>query len=64
MGQIDLIELWSDRLIASLIANAPELHFEQEVLHGDLPGLHSDLGNEDIEFQIGLIVKLNLGKSP
>jgi hypothetical protein len=23
----DLTELWSDRLLATLIANAPELHF-------------------------------------
>jgi hypothetical protein len=65
--------LWSDRLIASLIANAPELHFIQEVHHGDLQGFYSDLGDmhtltlkikEDIEFQIGLIVKLNPGKFP
>jgi hypothetical protein len=60
--------LWSDRLIASLIANAPELHFGQEILHGDLKRFYSDLGDmhilnpknkEDIEFQKGLIVKLN-----
>jgi hypothetical protein len=42
-GQTDWTELWSDRSIASLIANAPELHFGQEVLHGDLQGLDSDL---------------------
>jgi hypothetical protein len=35
-GQTDLTELWLERLIASLIANAPKLHVEQEVLHGDL----------------------------
>jgi hypothetical protein len=60
--------LWLERLIASLIANAPKLHVEQEVLHGDLQRKYSDLGDihtltpktkEDIEFQRGLIVKLN-----
>jgi hypothetical protein len=70
-GQGDLTKLWSDRLIATLIAKAPEFHFGQEVLHGDLQGLDYDLGDmhtlnlnikEDIEFQRGLIVKLNRGK--
>jgi hypothetical protein len=60
--------LFSDRLLAHLIANAPELHFGQEVFHGDIPGLDYDLGDmnaltlkvkEDIEFQRGMIVKLN-----
>jgi hypothetical protein len=32
----ELTELNSDRLIAILIANPPELQFGQEVLHGDL----------------------------
>jgi hypothetical protein len=68
LGQIDLIELWSDRLIASLIAIAPEIHFGPEVLHGDLQILYSDMGDmhtltlktkEDFEFQTELIVKLN-----
>jgi hypothetical protein len=63
--------LWSDRLIASLIAIAPRLHFGQEVLHGDLQRLDYDLGDiptlnlkikEDIEFQRGINVKLNYGK--
>jgi hypothetical protein len=35
-----LIGLSSDRLIATLIANPPELHFEQEVRHGDLQYLY------------------------
>jgi hypothetical protein len=60
--------LWSDRLLVHLIAIAPELHFGQEVFHGDLQGLYYDLGDmhtltlkikEDIEFQIGTNVKLN-----
>jgi hypothetical protein len=68
-----LKELWSDRLIEILIPNALELHFGQGLIHGDIQRLYYDLGdintpnpkiNEDIEFQIGLIVKLNLGKSP
>jgi hypothetical protein len=35
----ELTKLWSHRLNATFIANAPELHFQQEVLHGDLQGL-------------------------
>jgi hypothetical protein len=63
-----LTELWSDRLIASLIENAPKLHFGQEVLHDDLQGLYSDLGDmhtpypnieEDMKFPKVLIVKQN-----
>jgi hypothetical protein len=63
-----LKELWSDRLIGILIPNAPELHFGQRVLHGDLQRLDYDLGDmhtltlkikKDIEFQSGINVKLN-----
>jgi hypothetical protein len=52
--------LWSDRLLAHMIANALELHFGQEVFHGYLQRLFYDLGDmhtltlkikEDIEFQ-------------
>jgi hypothetical protein len=66
-----LNELWSDRLIAHLITNAPEFYFGQEVFHGDLHGLDYDMGcmytlipkiKEDIEFQGGLIIKLKPGK--
>jgi hypothetical protein len=62
-----LNESWSDRLIAHLIANAPEFHFGQEVLHGDIQELFYDLGDmytltlktkEYIEFQRGLIIKV------
>jgi hypothetical protein len=58
--------LWSDRLLAHLIANAPEFHFGQEVVHGNLQGLEYDLDDihtltikikKDIEFQRGIIVK-------
>jgi hypothetical protein len=65
-----LKELWSDRLIEILISNAPELHFGQGLLHGDLQTLDYYMGDiytlttkikEDIEFQIGLIVKLKPG---
>jgi hypothetical protein len=31
-----LTELRSDRLTATLMENEPELHFRQEMLHGDL----------------------------
>jgi hypothetical protein len=33
----------SHRLIATPIANPPELHFRQEVLHGDIQCLNYDL---------------------
>jgi hypothetical protein len=61
--------LLSDRLIEILIANPSKLDFGQEVLHCDIQGLDYDLGDmhtltlmikEDIEFQIGLIVKQKL----
>jgi hypothetical protein len=51
----------------NLIPKAPELHFGQGVLHGDLQRLYYDLNDmhtpypnikEDIKFQRGLIVKL------
>jgi hypothetical protein len=60
--------LQSDRLFGILIANASEIHFGQGVPHYDLHILYYDLGyihpltlkiKEDIEFQIGLIIKLN-----
>jgi hypothetical protein len=60
--------LWSNRLLAHQIAIAPELHFGQEVFHGDLQRLYYDLGymqtltlkiKEDIEFQRAMNVKLN-----
>jgi hypothetical protein len=38
-----LTELCSHKLIATPIANPLELHFGQEVLHGDLKCLHYDL---------------------
>jgi hypothetical protein len=40
---VGLIELCSHRLIATLIANPPELHFGQEVLYSDPQTLHYDL---------------------
>jgi hypothetical protein len=62
-----LNEFWSNRPIEILIPNAPELHFGQRVLHGDLQRLYYDLDDmyiltpkikEDIEFQKGIIIKL------
>jgi hypothetical protein len=38
-----LSELCSHRLIAIPIANPPELHIGQEVLHGDIQCFHYDL---------------------
>jgi hypothetical protein len=58
---------WLDRLIENPTPNAPELHFRQGLLHGDIQGLYYDLGDmytltpkikKDIEFQKVLNVKL------
>jgi hypothetical protein len=66
-----LNELWLERLIEILIANPSRFHFRQEALHTDLQKLDYDLGDmhtltlkikEDIEFQMGINVKLNPGK--
>jgi hypothetical protein len=65
--------LWSDGLIEILIPNAPEFHFGQGLLHGDIQRLNYDLGDrytitvkikKDIEFQIGINVKLKPEKIP
>ncbi len=67
----DLIESWSDRLVKTPVANPSKLHFGQEVLHCYIQRLDYDLDDihilnpqikEDIEFQRGINVKLNLGK--
>jgi hypothetical protein len=67
-----LTELRSARLLATLIANASELHFGQEVFHGNFQRLGYDLDNmhtltfqikEDIEFQKEINVKLNPEKN-
>jgi hypothetical protein len=64
--KIDLIELWSDRLLETLVANPSKLHFGQGLLHGNLQRLYYGLGDrhtpyanieEDVEFTIVLIVK-------
>jgi hypothetical protein len=63
----DLTELWSDRLLETLVANPSKLG--QEVLHGVLQRLYYGMGDmhiptlkikEDIKFHIGLIVKQKL----
>jgi hypothetical protein len=41
--KLDLTKLWSIKLIATAIANPPELNFGQVVLHGALQILHYDL---------------------
>jgi hypothetical protein len=41
----DLIELWSDRLLETLVANPSKLHVGQKVLHDDIQGLYYDLGD-------------------
>jgi hypothetical protein len=65
-----LTELWSDRLLETLVANSSKHHFGQEVLHGDLQRFDYDLVHshtltlkikEDVEFQRGINVKLNSG---
>jgi hypothetical protein len=63
--------LWSDRLIEILTPNAPQLHFGEGLLHGDLKRLDYDLGDrytlnpkikENIKILKGLSVKLNSRK--
>jgi hypothetical protein len=60
-------------VIATFIANRPELHFEQVVCHDDLQSFHyhlvdmhmlSPMIEEVMKFQLWLIVKLILKKSP
>jgi hypothetical protein len=41
--KFELTEICSNRLIATTIANPPELKFGQDVLHGDLQCLNYDL---------------------
>jgi hypothetical protein len=62
----DLIKLWSDRLLETLVANPLKLHFGQGLLHGYLQRLYYGMGDrnapypnikEDMEFIIVLIVK-------
>jgi hypothetical protein len=46
--------LWSDRLIEILTPNAPELHFGQGLLHGDLQRLYYNLGDR---YTLTLMIK-------
>jgi hypothetical protein len=64
-----LKELWSDRLLETLVANPSKLHFGQRLLHGYLQELYYGLGDrntpylnieEDMEFIIVLIIKQKL----
>ncbi len=66
-------QLWSDRLLETLVANPSKLYIGQGLLHGDLQGLYYDLGDmhtltlkikEDIEFQRGQSIKLKPRKFP
>jgi hypothetical protein len=67
-----LLEICSLRLIGTTTTNPPGLKLGQGVLHDDLQTLHSALVDmhklykieEVIEFQIRLIIKLNLKKNP
>jgi hypothetical protein len=61
-----LTKLWSYKLIATAIANPPEINFGPGVLHGDLETLYYDLIymhkltpkiQKVMEFQIWLLVK-------
>jgi hypothetical protein len=65
----DLIELWSDKLLETHVANPSKLHVGQGLLLGDLQRLHYGLDDrntpypnikEDMEFTIVLIVKQKL----
>jgi hypothetical protein len=64
-----LSELWSDRLLETLVAIPSELHFGQELLHGDLQILYYGLGDrhtqypnieKDMKFTKVLVVKQKL----
>jgi hypothetical protein len=64
-----LKELWSDRLLETLVANPSKLHFGQGLLHGDIQRLYYGLDDrhtpylnieEDMKFTIVLIVKQTL----
>jgi hypothetical protein len=64
-----LKELWSDRLLETLVGNPSKLYFGQGLLHGDLQRLYYGLDDrhtpylnieEDMEFTIVLIVKQKL----
>jgi hypothetical protein len=64
-----LIELWSDRLLKTLVANLSKLHFRQRLVYGDFQRLYYGLGDrhtpylnikEDVEFTIVLLVKQKL----
>jgi hypothetical protein len=64
-----LTDLRSNRLIAPLFPNRPELHFVQGMIHCDLQSLHYHLDNmrtpypkieEDNEITKVLLVKQNL----
>jgi hypothetical protein len=66
-----LIELWSDRLLETHVANPSTLHFGHGLLHGDIQRLYYGLGDihtpylnieEDIEFTIVLIIKHKLNE--
>jgi hypothetical protein len=61
-----LKELWSDRLLETLVANPSKLHFGQVLLYGDLQIFYCGLGDrhtpylnieEDMKFTKVLIVK-------
>jgi hypothetical protein len=64
-----LIELRSDRLVETLVANPSKIHFGQVLLYGDLQTFYYGLDErhrpylnieEDMEFTIVLIVKQKL----
>jgi hypothetical protein len=65
-----LKELWSDRLLETLVANPSKLHFGQGLLHGDIQRLYYGLYErntpylnieEDMKFTKVLIVKQKTG---
>jgi hypothetical protein len=64
-----LTELWSARLLETLVANPSKLHFGQTIFHDDLKRLYYSLGDrhtpylnieEDMEFTKVLTVKQKL----
>jgi hypothetical protein len=49
-SKTDLIELWSDRLLKTIVANPSMLQFGQGLLHVDLQRLYHDLGDSNTPY--------------
>jgi hypothetical protein len=48
----NLIELWSNRLLETLVANPSKLQFEQGLLHSDLQRMYYGMGDRHTHISI------------